>query len=55
MVLTFIVINTVSTFISTISGGTFSLANIGFWLQLLALGFAILGIPWLLATKARYY
>jgi hypothetical protein len=50
MVLTFIIANTIMTIIST----PFDWANIGFWLQLLSLGFAIIGIPWLLATKARY-
>jgi hypothetical protein len=55
MVLTFIVANTIQTIISTIAGGSFSVANLGFWLQIISLAFAVLGIPWLLATKARYY
>ncbi len=51
MVLAFIIANTIYSFIST----PFNLGNIGFWLQLISLAFAVIGIPWLLATKARYY
>jgi len=55
MVLTFIIANTLQTVITTIAGGSFSFANIGFWIQIISLAFAVIGIPWLLATKARYY
>lgn len=54
MVLVFIIANTVTTVISYITGGTFDWGNIGMWLQIVSLVFAVIGIPWLLATKARY-
>jgi uncharacterized integral membrane protein len=54
MVLVFIIANTISTVINYIIGGTFSVTNIIMWLQIISIVFAIIGIPWLLATKARY-
>jgi len=55
VVLTFIIANTLTTIIAYIVNGTFDWVNLGMWLQIVALGFALVGIPWLLATKARYY
>lgn len=54
MVLTFIIANTLSTVIAMVAGGSFDWANIGMWLQLVSIIVAVIGIPWLLATKARY-
>ena len=54
MVLVFIIANTLTTVIATLTGGTFDWGNIGMWLQLVSLVIAVIGIPWLLATKARY-
>ncbi len=55
LILTFIIINAIVTLINTVAGGSFSLDNISFWIQLISIPFAALGIPWLLATKERYF
>ena len=52
MVLTFIIVNTLTTVIGLFS--TTWWASFGAWLQIVSLVFAVIGIPWLLATKARY-
>lgn len=54
MVLVFIIANTLSTVIGFLIGGVAWWLSIGNWFQLVSIVFAILGIPWLLATKARY-
>ena len=50
MVLTFILANTLTTLIST--GFAFSF---GLIIQIISIACSVIGIPWLLATKARYY
>ena len=55
LILTFIIINAIVTLINTLVGGSFSLDNISFWIQVVSVPFAALGIPWLLATKERYF
>ena len=54
MVLTFIIATNIGAIISYIVGGTFDVANVIMWLQIVSIAFAVIGIPWLLATKARY-
>ncbi len=55
MVLVFIIVNALITLINILVGGSFSLDNVSFWIQIISLPFAALGIPWLLGTKERYY
>jgi preprotein translocase subunit Sss1 len=54
MVLVFIIANTIGFIINLITTLAFDWTSIIFWLQLVSVVFAVLGIPWLLATKARY-
>ncbi|NVM28791.1 MAG: hypothetical protein HWN65_08105 [Candidatus Helarchaeota archaeon] len=54
MVLTFIIANTLATVIGYFGGGVQWWTSWGAWLQIVSLVFAVIGIPWLLATKARY-
>ncbi len=54
MVLVFIIANTIMTVINLIMGGTQWWLNWAAWIQLVSVVVAIIGIPWLLATKARY-
>jgi cytochrome b subunit of formate dehydrogenase len=54
MVLVFIIANTISAVINYIIGGAFNWQNIIMWLQIISCVVAVIGIPWLLATKARY-
>ncbi|MFX1293739.1 MAG: hypothetical protein ACFFD2_02600 [Promethearchaeota archaeon] len=55
LILAFIMINAIITLITTLAGGSFSLYNISFWIQIVSVPFAAFGIPWLLATKERYF
>jgi hypothetical protein len=54
VVLIFIIANTIGFVINLVMLGAFDWTSIIFWLQLVSVVFAVLGIPWLLATKARY-
>ncbi|MHA1264480.1 MAG: hypothetical protein ACTSRS_04515 [Candidatus Helarchaeota archaeon] len=54
MVLSFIIASNISAIISYVIGGTFDITNVIMWLQFVSIAFAVIGIPWLLATKARY-
>ncbi|NVM28790.1 MAG: hypothetical protein HWN65_08100 [Candidatus Helarchaeota archaeon] len=54
MVLVFIIVNTIATVGGYLVGGVAWWSSWGAWLQIVSIIFAVIGIPWLLATKARY-
>ncbi|HUX99435.1 MAG TPA: hypothetical protein VMV49_07780 [Candidatus Deferrimicrobium sp.] len=54
MVLIFIIANTISAVINYIITPPFQWDNIIMWIQIASCVIAAIGVPWLLATKARY-